>query len=82
MGPGVVGVISLMARLILVCALERRGSLLFLLIWHMEIVLWVPSKLARLLVSTSIVLLIIVFDVELMEIVGVPLLKKQEKEDL
>lgn len=82
MGPRLVGVISFMARLIPVCALERRGNLLFLPIWHMEIVPWVPSKLARLLVSASIALLIVVFDVELVEIVGVPLVKKQEKEEL
>jgi len=82
MGSGIIGVISLIAKLILVCALERRGDLLFLPIWHMEIVPWVPSKLARLLVSKSIALLTIVFDVELMEIVGVPLLQKQDKEEL
>lgn len=82
MGPGVIGVISSVARLILVCALEKRGNLLFLRIWHMEIVPWAPSKPARLLVSISLALLTIVFDVELVEIVGVPLVKKQEKEEL
>ena len=82
MGSGIIGVISLMTKLILACALERRGNLLFLLIWHMEIVRWVPSKRARLLVSKSIALLTIVFEVELVEIVGVPLVKKQEKEEL
>lgn len=48
----------------------------------MEIVPWAPSKPARLLVSISLALLTIVFDVELVEIVGVPLVKKQEKEEL
>ncbi len=48
----------------------------------MEIVPWVPSRLAQLLVSMFIALLTVVFDVELVEIVGVPLVKNQEKEEL
>ena len=82
MGPGIIGVLSYTTRLILVCALVRRGNLLFLPIWHMEIVPWVPSRLAQLLVFMFIALLNVVFDVELIEIVGVPLVKKQEKEEL
>jgi hypothetical protein len=47
----------------------------------MEIEAWEQSKLAQLSVhSTILSFLHLVFDVELMEIVGVPLVQKQKEE--
>jgi hypothetical protein len=48
----------------------------------MEIEAWVQLKLARLSVPSpaNVRVLILVFDVELIEIVGVPLVQKQKEE--
>jgi hypothetical protein len=73
---------SIEVSLRVVCVLERRGSWLFLLTWHTEIEAWVRLKLARLSVPSpaNVRVLILVFDVELIEIVGVPLVQKQKEE--